>query len=127
MCVVQFSSNRSRVVSRLSRFSLLDDKVSHCGPGRLLHVVKRRVLLGTAREAAGEHALQGVLERFTEVAVEVGVDQRVERRVEVADPEEDGDDDVGAVAGVAAQRRDHVPENERCNMSETSQQTSTGH
>lgn len=89
--------------------------------------MQRRVLLGTAREAAGEHALQGVLERFAEVAVEVGVDQRVERRVEVADPEEDGDDDVGAVAGVTAQSRDHVPENGRCNMSETSQETRTGH
>lgn len=89
--------------------------------------MQRRVLLGTAREAAREHALQGVLERFAEVAVEVGVDQRVERRVEVADPEEDGDDDVGTVAGVATQCRDHVPENGRCNMSETSQETITGH
>lgn len=78
-----------------------------------------RVLLGAAREAAREHTLQGVLERFTEVTVEVRVDQRVERWVEVAYPEEDCDNNVGAVTGVPTQRRDHVPENENQHINET--------
>lgn len=79
----------------------------------VLYILEGGGLLGTAGEAAREHALQGVLECLPEVAVEVCVDQGVEGGVEVAYPEQDGDHDVRAVAGVAAQRGDHVPAGRR--------------
>lgn len=56
-----------------------------------------------------EHALQSVLERLPEVAIEVGIDEWVQRRVEVADPEQNGHQDVRTWTCVAAQRGCHVP------------------
>lgn len=53
--------------------------------------------------------MQCVLERLSEVPIEVSVYQRIQCGIEVADPEQYGDQDVGARTGVAAQRCRHVP------------------
>ena len=87
--------------------------VGRGGLDKCSDVLQGRRGLRAAGEAAGEDALEGVLEGLPEVPVEVCVDEGVEGGVKVADPEEDGDDHLGAVARVAAKRRYHVPETQQ--------------
>lgn len=65
------------------------------------------VVPGTAPEPS-----QRLLERLAKVRPEVGVDEGVEGGVEVADPEEGGDDGLGARAAIATYGDGHVPSEE---------------
>lgn len=65
--------------------------------------------LPSAERAEG--ALQGIFERFPKVAIKVRVYQWIQRWICVSDPEEDRDHDVGARTGLAAHRRNDVPDN----------------
>ena len=66
------------------------------------------------RAAPAEYASEDVRESVLEVSVGHDVDDRVKCGVEVSDPEEDGDDDVGAGAPVlAADRHCQVPGEKR--------------
>ena len=66
-----------------------------------------------APETTREHTLERVLKRLPEIPIEIGVDERIQGGVEVADPEEHGDQDIGASAGRLAEGRNHIPEEKR--------------
>ena len=115
---------------RRSRFHLCQQSASHKVHIGVILGVPLRVPAGTEPSTAAATAApkstsvfvvtaeakdlpQDVRERVLEVAVRHDVDHRVEGGVEVSDPEEDGDDDVGARAvGLAADRHREVPREE---------------
>lgn len=63
---------------------------------------------------AWEEWLQSVLECISEVTVEVCINDGIKRRVEVTDPEENGNEDVGAGTELRpTERCYHIPKEER--------------
>lgn len=75
-----------------------------------MHGLGSLVLKARDLAAAADEGLDGLLESLAEIAVEVGIDDGVQRRVEVADPEQNLDNDFGAVAVLATHRDRDIPE-----------------
>lgn len=74
------------------------------------HVQLHRVAVATPPRA--EDALQRAAERLPEVPIEIRIDERIEGGIEVANPEQDGNDNVRTGAQLfAAQRHRDIPVN----------------